>query len=80
LFLVYRDEHCRGERKKFPERKEFIQFLYIARGSLFEAITVLIIFSRNKWINDAELEEMKVLGDEIGKMLSSLINAVKSVG
>jgi four helix bundle protein len=66
-----------AEGKGRNSRKEFVQFLYIARGSLFEAITVLIIFNRNKWINDAELGEMKALGDEIGKMISSLINAVK---
>jgi len=66
-----------AEGKGRNSRKEFVQFLYIARGSLYEAITVLVIFCRNKWINDSELGEMKALGDEIGKMLSSLINAVK---
>jgi four helix bundle protein len=66
-----------AEGKGRYSKKEFVQFLYIARGSLYETITLLIIFSKNKWINNDELEEMKKLGDEIGKMLSSLINSVK---
>jgi len=69
-----------AEGKGRNSRKEFAQFLYIARGSLFETITVLIIFNKNKWIRDDDLEKLKVHGDEIGKMLSSLINAVKRVG
>lgn len=66
-----------AEGKGRYSKKEFIQFLYIARGSLYETITLLIIFNKNKWIDDIELEKMKVLGDELGKKLSSLINAVK---
>lgn len=59
-------------------KKEFIQFLYIARGSLYETITLLIIFRKKNWINDAQLEEILSFGDEIGKMLSSLINSIKT--
>ncbi len=66
-----------AEGKGRYSKKEFSQFLYIARGSLYEAITLLIIFNKNKWITYDELGEMKALGDEIGKMLSSLINSVK---
>jgi four helix bundle protein len=63
-------------REDIPE-KEFIQFFYIARGSLFEPITALIIFERNKWISHSDLQEMKLLGTEIGKMLISLITSIK---
>jgi four helix bundle protein len=66
-----------AEGKGRYSKKEFVQFLYIARGSLFETITSLIIFERNKWISYNELQEMKLLGSEIGKMLISLINAIK---
>ena len=66
-----------AEGKGRYSKKEFIQFLYIARGSLFESITALIIFERNKWINRNDLQEMKLLGSEIGKMLISLINSIK---
>jgi four helix bundle protein len=66
-----------AEGKGRYSRKEFVQFLYIARGSLYETITLLIIFRKNKWIDDNQLEELKAFGDEIGKMLSSLINAIR---
>ena len=66
-----------AEGKGRFSKKEFIQFLYISRGSLNEVITLLTIFHRKQWIQDTDLEEMRNLGDEIGKMLSSLIAAVK---
>ena len=57
--------------------KEYIQFLYIARGSLYESITQLIVFHRSNWISASDLQEMKLLSIEIGKMISSLIKALK---
>lgn len=66
-----------AEGKGRYSKKEFIQFLYIARGSLYETITLLIIFNKRKWISSEQLEEIKEFGDHIGKMLSSLINSIK---
>jgi len=66
-----------AEGKGRYSKKEFIQYLYIARGSLFETITQLTIFERNRWISEKDLRKMKLLGSEIGKMLISLINAIK---
>ena len=66
-----------AEGKGRYSKKEFIHFLYIARGSLFESITSLTIFERNQWIKHDDLQEMKLLGSEIGKMLISLINSIK---
>ena len=66
-----------AEGKGRYSKKEFVQYLYIARGSLYETITQLVIFYKNKWILDTELQEMKKLGSEIGKMISSLINSIK---
>ncbi len=66
-----------AEGKGRYSKKEFIQFLYIARGSLYETITLLIIFNKRKWISSEQLEEIKELGDHIGKMLSRLINSIK---
>jgi four helix bundle protein len=66
-----------AEGKGRYSKKEFIQFLYIARGSLYETITLLVIFNRKKWISDTQLNEIGVFGDQIGKMLSGLINFIK---
>ncbi len=67
-----------AEGKGRYSKKEFVQFLYIARGSLYETITLLMIFHKRKWISDRKLEEIKNIGDHIGKMLSSLINSIKN--
>ncbi|MDP2278664.1 MAG: four helix bundle protein [Nitrospirota bacterium] len=67
-----------AEGKGRYSQKEFVRFLYIARGSLYETITLLTIFQRKKWIESIQFEEMKAFGDEIGKMLSSLIRSIKN--
>ncbi len=54
--------------------KEYIHFLYIARGSLFEAITILNIIERKEIISGTTLNELEDLGLEITKMLNSLIS------
>jgi len=67
-----------AEGKGRYSKKEFIQFLYIARASLFETITLLMIFHKKDWISNSQLEQLKLLADEIGKMISSLINSIKA--
>lgn len=67
-----------AEGKGRYSKKEYIQFLYIARGSLYETITLLIIFHKNNWIDDKRLNEIKNFADEIGKMLSGLINSIRN--
>jgi four helix bundle protein len=57
--------------------KEFVRFLYIARGSLFECISRLIIAHRLCWIGEGELPKLKAAGEEIAKMLNSLIKSIK---
>jgi four helix bundle protein len=67
-----------AEGKGRYSKKEFVQFLYIARGSLYETITLLIIFHKNNWVSDNQLDEAKAVGEEIGKMLSGMIASIKS--
>jgi len=67
-----------AEGKGRYSKKEFIQFLCIARGSLFETVALLEIFYANNWINDDQLDELKQIADKIGKMLSGLISSIKS--
>jgi four helix bundle protein len=58
-------------------KREFIHFLYVARGSLYETTTLLIILNRYNCISDKQLMMVRVLTEEIGKMLSGLINSIK---
>lgn len=67
-----------AEGKGRYSKREFIQFLYIARGSLYETITLLVLFHKKEWIDDVDLQELEVLADEINKMLSSLIKSIKN--
>jgi len=58
--------------------KEFIHFCFIARGSLYETITLLEIFKRKGWIIEKEFLELKSEGIEIASMLKGLINYLKN--
>ncbi len=67
-----------AEGKGRYSKKEFVQFLCIAKGSLFETVALLEIFHANSWINKKQLDELKQIADKIGKMLSCLISSIKS--
>jgi len=66
-----------AEGKGRYSKKEFVQFLYIARGSLYETLTLLEIFLRQNWISKDKFAELKERGKEIAKMLNALINSIK---
>jgi len=68
-----------SEGKGRFSKKEFTQFLYIARGSLFETITLIEIFKKRGWIDSAQYNSLRNKGNEIGKMLSSLITSIKRI-
>jgi four helix bundle protein len=56
-------------------RKNYIQFLRISRGSLFELETQIIISKELKYSTDSENIENLII--EISKMLNSLINKLE---
>ena len=63
-----------GKGRHFP--KEFIQYLYVARGSLYETVTLLNLFFKRKWIDDALLNKLEAEAFEIVSMLKGLINSI----
>ena len=63
-----------AEGKGRKSKKEFTQFLYIARGSVYEKITLLIIFQKRGWISKETLQELEASGKEIIKMIKGFIN------
>ena len=50
-----------AEGKGRYSKREFVQFLYIARGSLYETIILLILFHKRNWIDYAQLDKLKEL-------------------
>jgi four helix bundle protein len=66
-----------AEGKGRYSKKEFVQFLHIAKGSLFETVTLLTIAYRNKWISEAEYDDIKGSAELIGRMISSLIGSIR---
>ena len=65
-----------GEGKGRNSKKEFIQFLYIARGSLYETVTLLNLFKKRKWINEEQLNDFESDAFEIASMIKGLINSL----
>lgn len=65
-----------AEGKGRNSNKEFIQFLYIARGSLYETISFLSLFEKRKWITKKQLDEIEGGAVELASMIKGLINAI----
>lgn len=65
-----------AEGKGRESKKEYIRFLYIARGSLYETISLLNVFRKRNWISEIQLTYFEKLGLEIVSMLKGLINAI----
>ena len=65
-----------AEGKGRFSKKEFVQYLYISRGSLYETMTLLEIFRRKKWISDQGYLKLETDGKQIASMLKGLINSI----
>ena len=66
-----------AEGKGRFSKKEFIQYLYISRGSLYETMTLLEIFRRKRWITDNQYSKLETYGKEIASMIKGLINSIR---
>ena len=65
-----------AEGKGRFSKKEFKQYLYIARGSLYETMTLLEILRRKKWVSDDDYTRLESNGKEIASMIKGLINSI----
>ena len=59
--------------------KEYIQFLYIALGSVMELETQLVITYNLGYLNEKKFDSLSKEVSEIGKMLNGLIKYRKSI-
>jgi len=65
-----------AEGKGRNSEKEFMRFLYIARGSLYETLTLLEIFKLRGWIISDQFNNLQEKSNEIAKMINGLIRAL----
>ena len=59
-------------------KKEFIQFLYIAKGSLSELDTQLELARRLEYLGQRELESLVEMLERVDRMLSGLIRHLRT--
>lgn len=59
-------------------KKEFIQFLYIAKGSLSELDTQLELARRLEYLEQRELESLVEMLERVDRMLSGLIRHLRT--
>lgn len=60
-----------AEGKGRYSTKELKHFLMIARGSLYETITLLEIFLRKTWISDNDYQQLNLQAIEISKLITA---------
>ena len=66
-----------AEGKGRQYNKEFIQYLYIAEGSLFEVLTLSELFRRRKLFTDKEATNIREQAIVIDRKIRGLIKSLK---
>jgi len=66
-----------AEGKGRQYKKEFIQFLYIARGSVFEVVTLNEVFRRRRLFQQEKAMEVRRRCEQIDRKLNGLINSLR---
>ena len=68
-----------AEGKGRQHTKEFIQFLYIALGSLFEVLTLTEIFYRRKLFGQKQASTIREKSSVIARKIYGLVNSLKRI-
>ena len=58
-------------------KQDYIRFLHIARGSLFELQTHVEVARRQGWMGQPELTRFNAQSEELDRILSGLLRALK---
>ena len=66
-----------AEGKGRQYKKEFIQYLHIAQGSLYEVVTLNEVFRRRKLFSQDEAQEVRNRCEQIDRKLNGLINSLR---
>lgn len=68
-----------AEGKGRQYKKEFIQYLSIAQGSLYEMITLNEVFRKRKLFSEEEAQKVREKGIDIDRKLNGLMNSLKGI-
>ena len=66
-----------AEGKAHYSNRDFVRYLRHARGSLAEIETQVLIAEQRKYLTDATAAKLSQQLDELGRILSGLINSLK---
>ncbi len=66
-----------AEGKGRQYKKEFIQFIYIAEGCLFEVLTLSILFRRRKLFKEQDAKEVRKRAEIIDRKMHGLVNSLR---
>jgi four helix bundle protein len=66
-----------AEGKGRQHQKEFIQYLSIAQGSLYETVTLSEIFRRKKLFSEEEHKGLLIMAEVIDRKLNGLMNSIR---
>lgn len=66
-----------AEGKGRQHRKEFLQYLSIAQGSLYETVTVSEVFRKRQIFSERESADIRGKAELIDRKLNGLMNAVR---
>jgi len=65
-----------AEGKGRQHKKEFVQFLHIAQGSVYEVVTLNEVFRRNGLFSSEQSDEVRNRCEQIDRKLNGLINSL----
>jgi four helix bundle protein len=66
-----------AEGKGRQYKKEFIQFLFIAQGSIFEVVTLTEVFQRQNLFSQEDSGEIRIRCEQIIRKINGLINSLR---
>jgi len=62
--------------KGYPSKHDFAKHLYLARGSVYETMTLIKILKRKQSISDDTYTEFEEMGNKTAAMLGGLIKSI----
>ena len=66
-----------AEGKGRQYKKEFIQYLHIAQGSLYEVVTINEVFRRRKLFKEEDSKQVRKRCEQVDRKLNGLINSLR---